>query len=111
MAGADRVERGKDIRGAIAEREKSDCGHGRGEIEQRRELGCDNGEVGLGSFNENVEVEEKEERKEGNGEGRIGIEETVMEGEIVDEAMIGGGGAAGEEGPVRDQWGTRRVFA
>lgn len=53
----------------------------------KSELGSDNGEVILSGFDEDVEVEEKNENKKRNREKWVSIEEAEMEIQVVNEAI------------------------
>lgn len=65
------------------------------------ELGGDNGEMGLGSFNEDIKVKDDKEGKRRNGEERVSLEDAKGERKIVDEAIgLGKRGARKEEGLV-----------
>lgn len=105
----DRRDRGKDVRGAVSEREEGDGGHAGGQIEGKNELGGDEREVILRCFDEDVEEEEEDKREGGEREKWVLAEEAEVEVEVVKEAIgvgYGGGGArwgfccGGDEGPV-----------
>lgn len=66
------------------------------------ELGSDNREMGLGCFDEDIEMEKNEQRKGRNRQEKVSFEETKVDRKVVDEAIGGGkrGTREREEGLV-----------
>lgn len=83
-AGSDGGDGGENVGGAVAEGEEGDGAHGGGEAEAGGEGGDDDGEVGVGGLDEEVEVQHEDHRQQGDGEEGVAAENAGVEVRVVE---------------------------